>query len=119
MREEGLLPGPLKEKAGQNADVFDLIRHYVFGKELLTKEQRAEKAKASSAYSLLSPDRQKIIDELLKKYTKNGADSLENLETLKTPSMKQFGTPLEIIDKFNGKESYLNNIRAIIDKLYE
>ena len=119
LREEGFLPEPLKEKIGQNADMFDLISHFVFGEELLTKEQRAEQAKGSSAYAVLDLDRREVIDELLKKYTKNGADSLEDLETLKTPSMKQFGAPLEIIDKFNGKENYLKSIRAVLDKLYE
>ena len=119
LREEGLLTEPLKEKVNQNVDVFDLINHFVFGKELVTKEQRVEQAKGSSVYTLLDSDRQKVIDELLKKYSKNGVDSLENLDTLRTPSMGQFGTPLEIIRKFTGKENYIKNIRAILDKLYE
>ena len=119
LREEGLFPEILQGKIHQNVDTFDLINHFIFGKKFLTKEQRVEKTKSSSVYTLLSLDRQQIINELLKKYIKNGVDSLENLDTLKTPSMGQFGTPLEIINKFNGKNNYIKNIRAILDKLYE
>ena len=98
--------------------MFDLINYFVFGKEFLTKEQRVEKAKNSSAFSLLGLESQKIINELLKKYANNGVDSLENLETLKTPSMGKFGTPLEILNKFNGKEEYMETIRQILGELY-
>ena len=119
LQGEGLLLDPLKEKIHQNVDAFDLINYFVFGKELVTKEQRVARAKNSPAFSLLKADCQQVINELLKKYAKNGADSLENLDTLKTPSMEQFGTPLEIINKFNGKENYIKSIRAILHKLYE
>ena len=118
LQEEGLLTGPLKEKINQNIDVFDLINYFVFGKEFLTKEQRVTKAKNSPTFALLELESQKIINELLKKYTNNGADSLENLETLKTPSMEKFGTPLEILNKFNGKEKYIEIIRQILGELY-
>ncbi len=118
LQEEGLLTIPLKEKINQNIDVFDLINYFVFGKEFLTKEQRIEKAKNSSAFSLLEMDCRKIISELLKKYSHNGVDSLENLEILKTPSMGKFGTAMEILNKFNGTEKYIETIRQILNELY-
>ena len=118
LQEEGLLTEPLKEKINQNIDVFDLINHFVFGKEFLTKEQRVKKAKNSSVFSLLELEAQQIINELLKKYANNGVESLENLETLKTPSMGKFGTPLEILNKFNGREKYIETIRQIMGELY-
>ena len=118
LQEEGLLTEPLKEKINQNIDVFDLINYFVFGKKFLTKEQRIKKAKNSSVFSLLESESQKIINELLKKYANNGVDSLENLETLKTPSMGKFGTPLEILNKFNGREKYMETIRQILGEIY-
>ena len=118
LKREGLLIEPLKEKINQNVDIFDLISYFVFGKEFLTKEERVKKTKASSVFSLLEEECQQIISELLKKYSHNGVDSLENLETLKTPSMKKFGTPLEIINKFNGKENYIKIIKQLLNELY-
>lgn len=118
LQEDGLLTEPLKEKINQNVDVFDLINYFVFGREFLTKEQRVKKAKNSSVFSFLEEEHQKIIGELLKKYSHNGVDSLENLETLKTPSMGKFGTPLEILNKFKGREKYIETIRRILDELY-
>ena len=119
LREEGLLTEPLKEKINQNVDVFDLINHFVFGKKFLTKEQRVERVvKYSPVFNLLKPEPKQIIAELLKKYSRNGVDSLENLETLKTPSMGKFGTSLEILKKFNGKEQYIEVISLILGELY-
>ena len=118
LREEGLLTEPLQEKINQNVDVFDLINYFVFGKGFLTKEQRIKKVKTSAVFSLLGMDCRKIISELLKKYSHNGVESLENLETLKTPSMGAFGTPLEIINRFQGKENYIKTIRQILNELY-
>ena len=118
LREEGLLTEPLKEKINQNVDIFDLICHFVFGKDFLTKEQRTEKVKTSPFFLRLEESHRSVIAELLSKYENNGIDSLESLETLKTPSMGRFGTPVEIINQFNGKENYIKIIKKILEDLY-
>ena len=118
LKKEGLFPELLKEKTKQNVDIFDLINYFVFGKEFLTKEQRIEKVKNSSAFSCLDDYCQKVMNELFKKYYHNGIDSFEDVETLKTPSMIEFGTSVEIINKFNGPENYIKTINQILDELY-
>ena len=45
--------------------------------------------------------------------------SVESLEILKVDPLTQFGTPLEIVNLFGGKDHYMAAIRELETALYQ
>ena len=59
-----------------------------------------------------------VLDALLQKYADSGIKSVESLEILKVDPLTGFGTPVEIVTLFGGKQKYLNAIREMEAALY-
>ena len=55
---------------------------------------------------------------LLDKYSDEGIEDIESMTVLKVNPFIQFGTPMEIVGFFGGKDQYLGVIHQIEDKLY-
>ena len=55
---------------------------------------------------------------MLKKYEDEGLRNLEDIRILKINDFRKYGSPLEIVSKFGGKEEYLQAIRDLEDELY-
>ena len=60
-----------------------------------------------------------MLNALLEKYADGGIKSVESLEILKVDPLTTFGTPVEIIKLFGGKQSYLAAIRELETALYQ
>ncbi|MEN6587052.1 MAG: type I restriction-modification enzyme R subunit C-terminal domain-containing protein [Sulfuricella sp.] len=48
-----------------------------------------------------------VLDALLDKFADGGVKSVESLDILKVDPLSAFGTPVEIVKLFGGKEKYL------------
>jgi type I restriction enzyme R subunit len=60
-----------------------------------------------------------VLDALLEKYADGGIRSVESLEILKVDPLTAFGTPIEIVKLFGGKEKYLAAIHELETELYK
>ena len=56
---------------------------------------------------------------LLDKYADGGLKSVESLEILKVDPLTSFGTPVEIVNLFGGKQKYLSAIEQLETELYK
>ena len=59
-----------------------------------------------------------VLEALLEKYADGGIKSVESMEILKVDPLTAFGTPLEIVKLFGGKEKYLAAIHTLETELY-
>jgi type I restriction enzyme R subunit len=55
---------------------------------------------------------------LLDKYSDEGIENMESMTILKVNPFPQFGTPLEIVGFFGGKEEYSDALHEIENQLY-
>jgi type I restriction enzyme R subunit len=59
-----------------------------------------------------------VIDALLDKYSDEGIENIESMTVLKVNPFLQFGTPIEIVGFFGGKEEYIEALQEIENQLY-
>jgi hypothetical protein len=59
-----------------------------------------------------------VLNALLEKYADGGIKSVKSLEILKVDPLTNFGTPVEIVNLFGSKQSYLAAIQALAAELY-
>jgi type I restriction enzyme, R subunit len=63
--------------------------------------------------------RRDSLEALLDKFADGGVNSLEWLDILKVDPLTKFGTPIEIIKLFGGKDHYLAAIQELEAQLYQ
>lgn len=118
LEEQGVLLEALAEEVGKDFDPFDLICHIVFGQPPLTRRERAEQVKKRNYFTRYGEKARAVLDALLDKYTSEGIENIESMNVLKVQPINQFGTPLEIIEYFGGKEKYLQALHELETQLY-
>ena len=59
-----------------------------------------------------------VLDALLDKFADGGVKSVESLDILKVDPLTAFGTPVEIVKLFGGKDNYLAAIHELETELY-
>jgi type I restriction enzyme R subunit len=60
-----------------------------------------------------------VLDALLDKYANEGVDDIEDIQMLKVRPISGFGTPIEILERFGGKDAYVKAVHELEDMLYE
>jgi type I restriction enzyme, R subunit len=118
LEERGVLLEELKEEVGKDLDPFDLICHVAFDMPPLTRKERANNVKKRNYFTKYGESAREVLEALLEKYADEGIENLENLEILKVPDFKRFGSPLEIVKKFGGKQKYLEAIKELEKEIY-
>lgn len=118
MIEHGIFLHELQEEVGKDFDEFDLVCHVAFDQKPLTRRERANNVKKKNYFTKYGDKARKVIDALLDKYADEGIENIENITILKVNPFREFGTPIEIIDSFGGKEKYMQALKEIKDQLY-
>src|SRR3989338_3669202 len=118
MIEHGIFLHELKEEVGKDFDEFDLVCHVAFDQKPLTRKERANKVKKRNYFAKYGEKAHKIIDALLDKYADEGIENIETMTILKVNPFREFGTPIEIIESFGGKEKYMQALKEIKEQLY-
>lgn len=59
-----------------------------------------------------------VLDALLDEFADGGVKSVESLDILKVDPLTAFGTPVEIVKLFGGKDKYLAAIHELENELY-
>ncbi len=119
LMEQGILLYELQEEVGKDFDPFDLICHVAFDKPPLTRRERANNVKKKSYFTKYGDNARAVLDALLNKYADEGIENLESMEILKIRPFDQFGSPVEIIKSFGGKEQYLDAVKELENQIYE
>ena len=60
----------------------------------------------------------KVLESLLDKYADEGLEYIEDINILRIPPFSNFGSPVEIIKEFGGREQYLAAISALENQIY-
>lgn len=59
-----------------------------------------------------------IINLLLEKYAEHGITAIDDIGELQAAPFADFGTPVEIVEPFGGREPYMQVVREIQRQLY-
>ncbi|MCX6732908.1 MAG: DEAD/DEAH box helicase family protein [Candidatus Roizmanbacteria bacterium] len=115
---QGVLLSELEQEIGRNLDPFDLICHVAFGKPPLTRKERADNVIKKNYFTKYEDKAKQVLEKLLQKYEDEGIEYIEDVEILKVPPLTEFGTPMEIINLFGGKDQYLAAIKGLEQQIY-
>ena len=118
LREQGVLIDELKHEVGKDFDEFDLICHVAFDKKPLTRRERADNVKKRDYFTKYGEKARAVINALLDKYADEGIEDIEDLKVLKVNPLRNFGTPVEIINLFGGKQRYFEAIHELESHIY-
>ncbi len=116
---QGVFFDELADEVGQGFDAFDLVCHIAFDQPALTRRERAERVRKRNVFGKYGEKARAVLESLLAKYADAGLKSVESLEILKVDPLAAFGTPVEIVNSFGGKQSYLAAIRELEAELYK
>jgi type I restriction enzyme R subunit len=115
---QGVFLEELAEQVGRDYDAFDLVCHVAFDQPPLTRRERADRVNKRNVFTKYGEQARTVLHALLDKYAEAGIRSVESLEILKVDPLSDFGTPVEIVRLFGGKEAYLSAIRELEAELY-
>jgi type I restriction enzyme R subunit len=115
---QGIFLDELAEQIGRDYDPFDLVCHVAFDQPPLTRRERAERVKKRNVFGKYGTKARAVLDALLQKYADSGIASVESMEILKVDPLRAFGTPVEIVKLFGGRDNYLAAIREMETMLY-
>lgn len=118
LEKQGVFFEELQKEIGKDMDPFDMILHVAYQKTPLTRKERALKVKKRNYFAKYGDNARHVLEALLDKYADQGITAIENLEVLKVPPLVEFGTPIEIVNFFGGKESYLNALQEMEQLIY-
>jgi type I restriction enzyme, R subunit len=118
LENEGILLEALAEEVGKDFDPFDLIAHVAFGQKPLTRRERAENVKKRNYFIKYGDKARVVLEALLDKYADEGLTNLEDPKVLRVQPFNKYGTPVEIIQTFGGKEQYFQAVKDLEQQLY-
>lgn len=118
LEEKGIIYENFAEEVGKDMDLFDMICHCAFDMPPLTRSERANNVKKKNYFTKYGDKAVEIINTLLDKYADEGIENIESIQVLKLPDFQRFGSPIEIVNTFGGKDKYLHLIAEIEQQLY-
>jgi len=118
LTHKGVFLDELAEQLGKDYDVFDLVCHIAFDQPPLTRKERAENVKKRDIFAKYGAQARAVLEALLQKYSDDGISNVESMEILRVDPLSGFGTPIEIISIFGGKEGYQKAIQELEAELY-
>nr|MBC8214894.1 type I restriction endonuclease [Candidatus Neomarinimicrobiota bacterium] len=60
-----------------------------------------------------------VLETLLDKYSDSGIENIENLNILNIKPFDQFGTPVEILKLFGGRNQFLQAVKELEHEIYK
>jgi type I restriction enzyme, R subunit len=119
LEEQGVLLEALSEEVGKGFGPFDLICHVAFDQPLLTRRERAENVRKRNYFAKYGDQARLVIEALLEKYSDEGVQSIEDMKVLRVQPLDRFGTPVEIVKRFGGREQFDAALRELEMELYQ
>lgn len=120
LEEQGVLVEALQDAVNKEVDLFDLISHVAFDQPPLTRKERANNVKKRDHFTKYGEQARKVLEALLDKYADEGIENIESMEVLKVrPFPDDFGSPVEIVKEFGGREKYLEAVNELEKEIYK
>ena len=124
--EQGVFLEELQQKVNMELDPFDLICHIAFGREPLSRQERANQVRKRNIFAKYGAIAQKVIDAILDKYADQGIYAIEDaidrkkmVDFLKVSPFSDIGSPVEIINEFGDKKKYIQAVKELTQQLYK
>lgn len=118
LESQGVLLEALAEEIGKDLDPFDLLLHVGWDQPPLSRRDRANKVKKRDPFAKYGPVARQVLESLIDKYADHGVETIESMEVLNVPPLTGFGTPMELVRSFGGKQQYLQALRSLEHELY-
>jgi type I restriction enzyme R subunit len=118
LQDNGVFFDELAREVGKDLSAFDLVCHVAFDQPPLTRKERADNVRKRNYFTKYGEAARKVLEALLDKFANDGVDDIENMSVLKVQPLNALGTPIEIIQKFGGKEAYVKAIRELEEELF-
>lgn len=118
LERQGIFLEELAELVGKDFDPFDLVCHIAFDQPPLTRRERAENVKKRNYFAKYGEQARAVLMALLEKYADEGIEHIETLQILRVQPLNQFGTPVEIVRMFGGRDAYEQAVRDLEAALY-
>lgn len=118
LEEKGIIFENFKDEVGKDMDIFDMICHCAFDMPPLTRSERANNVKKKNYFTKYGDKALEVINTLLDKYANEGVEDIESIKVLQLPDFKKFGSPVEIVKLFGGRDRYLNVVAELEQYLY-
>ena len=119
LESRGVFLDALAEEVGRDLDPFDLICHIAYGREPLTRQARAQKAKKAAYFDEYEGKAREVVDALLAKYADQGITAIDGIEDLMVSPFTEIGTPIQIVSYFGGRMQYMRVVKKVEQALYE
>ncbi|HTQ10653.1 MAG TPA: type I restriction-modification enzyme R subunit C-terminal domain-containing protein, partial [Fimbriimonadaceae bacterium] len=118
LEEHGVFFEELAKEVGKDLSAFDLVCHVAFDQPTLTRKERANNVRKRNYFTKYGDAARAVLEALLDKFANEDVDDIENIGVLKVQPLTTLGTPLEIIQRFGGKDDYLKAVRQLEDELF-
>jgi type I restriction enzyme R subunit len=118
LEEQGIFFEELKKEVGKDLDPFDMILHVAFDKPALTRKERAKNVLNQDYFSKYGDSARQVLEVLLEKYSDEGIEAIEDMDVLKVQPINQFGSPIEIVSYFGGREQYVEAVQYVQHLIY-
>ena len=82
------------------------------------KAKRADNVRKRDYFTKYGEEARAVLHAMLEKYSDEGIQTLGDITVLKVEPLSGFGTPMEIIQRFGGKDKYLEAVRELEFMLY-
>jgi type I restriction enzyme R subunit len=109
----------LRDEVGKDLSPFDLVCHIAFDQPPLTRRERANNVRKRNYFTKYGETARKVLDALLDKFANEGVDDIEDIAILKVRPINQHGTPVQIIQEFGGKDTYIKAVHDLEDELFK
>ncbi|MBK6697227.1 MAG: DEAD/DEAH box helicase family protein [Myxococcales bacterium] len=118
LEEQGVFFEELAKEVGKDLSAFDLVCHVAFDQPTLTRKERANNVRKRNYFTKYGDAARAVLEALLDKFANEDVDDIENIGVLKVQPLTTLGTPVEIIQRFGGKDDYLRAVRDLEDELF-
>jgi len=118
LEQRGVFFDALEKETGKELDPFDLVCHVAFGQPPLSRKERANQVKKRNYFAKYEGKAREVIDALLEKYADQGILAIDDIGDLSVKPFIEFGTPIEIVNLFGGREQYMEVVNKIQQELY-
>ena len=118
LAERGVFFEDLAKEVGRDVSPFDIVCHVAFDEPPLTRRERANNVRKKNYFARYGDAARAVLEALLEKYADDGVDDIEDVQILKVQPLTRFGTPVEIVQQFGGRDGYLRAVRELEAALY-
>ncbi len=118
LEEQGVFFEELKKEVGKELDPFDMVLHIAFDKPPLTRRERAKNVLKRDYFARYEDKAKEVLEVLLEKYSDEGIQAIEDMKVLRVRPVNEFGSPIEIVNYFGGREKYVEAVQQMQQLIY-